>query len=366
MVDAQVLRLEDPRGFIDDWTALYKAAENTGFFQSPAWMWAWLADPPKDAALFRVEIRDDDKLLLLGVIGALPKRKQTLIQFTEARLHEYGDPDRDAVYVEYNDFLIARDNGASLRLAALSAIMDAFPNTDTFVFRNATPAMAQALEEVAVKQGMRLRILNSQPVYQCDLAAAREAGEFLATLSASLQSKIRRSMRRYEERGALTCRIAQSVAEQAAAWEKLVKLHQAAWEARGAAGVFANKQLVAFHRRLRAAAPEKYCLFEVRAGDQTVGVLYNFMHEDRVMNYQSGFLYEDDNQLAPGFTCHAIACQHYLEQGYDVYDMLAGEADYKRRLGEEHTILTSVAIDRPTWRASARALLKRLAPARRA
>ena len=62
----------------------------------------------------------------------------------------------------------------------------------------------------------------------------------------------------------------------------------------------------------RQSRLESCDLFSVFAGEQRVGVLYNFNHGGCVMNYQSGFRMETDNQLTPGFVCHALACQHYL------------------------------------------------------
>ena len=107
-------------------------------------------------------------------------------------------------------------------------------------------------------------------------------------------------------------------------------------------------------------------MFEVSVGGRTIGVLYNFSHDGRVMNYQSGFRFEDDNRFAPGFVCHAMAAQHYLDAGYDAYDLLAGDADYKRRLAAPSTALTSLVVERPNWRRAARRFLKRSAPLRRA
>ncbi len=353
-------RLDAPKDFLQDWAALYPKSGNATFFQNPAWMSAWLADIPAETELFRIEVRDGDDVKMLGVVGAAVRRAPALLGFSEARLHEFGLPEYDAIYVEYNDFLTVRD-AEDLRAAALHALLDHFAATDGIVFRNATPAMTLALKEMAVSRSMSLRILNEQPVYGCDLATARaKETDFIETLSAGLQSKIRRSMRLYEERGALSCHVAQSPAEKERAWATLVELHETTWRARGQSGVFANRDLVAFHERLCAAAPEACQLFEVKAGNQTIAVLYNFLNGETVMNYQSGFLYEEDNRLTPGFVCHALACQHYMKEGFALYDFLAGDADYKKRLGEQQTTLTSLALDRPSFRRSVRDAVKGL------
>ena len=87
-------------------------------------------------------------------------------------------------------------------------------------------------------------------------------------------------------------------------------------------------------------------------------MLYNFVHGRRVMNYQSGFRYEDDNRMAPGFVTHALAAKFYKQCGFEAYDLLAGDESYKERLGDPETILTSFVVERPTWRNRLRARIK--------
>jgi CelD/BcsL family acetyltransferase involved in cellulose biosynthesis len=215
--------------------------------------------------------------------------------------------------------------------------------------------MTRAALSAAATRGLAVRIMREQPVYVCELSGP----VFLDGLKKSLQSKIRRSMRLYEQRGPLTVRIARTGEERAAAWERLKALHREGWKARNAAGVFDNPHLTAFHERLQRNAPDGFHLFEVKAGADTIAVLYNFAHGKSVLNYQGGFDFENDNRLAPGFVAHVLAAQHYRDAGFEIYDLLAGEADYKARLGRADRTLTSLVIERSTWRNRLRAVLKR-------
>ena len=358
MTEAVLSRLDAPEKFLNEWAALFAQAEEPTFFQSPEWMTAWLENIPAETDLYSIRIADAAGPKLLGVVSYRARRTPSVVGFSEARLHEFGVAAHDAVYLEYNDFLMAP--GAALhRVTALVALLDQFENCDSIVFRNVAPAMLQSIEELAQSRSLGLRLLNVQPVYGCDLAALRDSDQApLDAFSSSLRTKIRRSIAAYEERGDVTAQVAKTDAEKAQSWDALLSLHAAGWAARGESGVFANPHLSAFHERLRAAAPEAVELFTVKAGDQMIGVLYNFVQGDRVMNYQSGFFYEGDNHLAPGFVSHALACQSYLERGFALYDFLAGDAEYKKRLGAQHDILTSVAIDRPSWRRKARNLIR--------
>lgn len=344
MTDVTIVSLIDPEEFLARWSALYDRAANASFFLSPAWMRAWLEGAPATTQLFAVEACDHNASVLMGVVGCGPRRP-AFAGLKEARLHEFAEPASDAVYIEYNDFLAARDGNELWRVKALEALT-AEIGADVFVFRNVLEPLASALQAFAAAKGWRAQTLNEQPAYTVELAAVRRAGgDVINHLAGSLSAQVRRALRRYEERGPISVRAAPAD-EWAGAWRMMTELHAARWKP----GVFANDKLTAFHERLRAAAPSACELLRVAAGGDMIGVLYNFIFADRVMNYQSGLRFEDDNQLKPGYVCHALACQHYLERGFDVYDMLAGGAEYKRRLGAQTDTLTSIALERPGLR----------------
>ena len=82
------------------------------------------------------------------------------------------------------------------------------------------------------------------------------------------------------------------------------------------------------------------------AGDQTIGVLYNFVHDGRVLNYQSGFLYESDGRLKPGLVSHVLAIQDSIARGERSYDFLAGGGGHKSRLANREHAMKWIAIGR--------------------
>ncbi len=353
MVEVAVTPLTDREKFLADWSSLYGETPDAGFFQSPDWMNSWLAGAPAEAELFKVEVTEDGRVALMGVLAASGRNYMGLGP-REIWFQEFGDPKRDSIYPEYLDFLTPREGAAPLRIKAAGAIMDYFASADSFVFRNARMRMMSAVLCAAAGRGYPAHILREQPVYVCPL----DEDELGSGLSKSLRTKIRRSMELYNERGPLTGALAETPEEKRAAYEKLKTLHETRWRGKGQEGVFANRHFNAFHDRLWESAPQNLHLFEVRAGDQTIAVLYNFVHGKRAMNYQSGFHIEDDNRVTPGFVAHALAAQFYQENGFETYDLLAGEEEYKARLGEPETILTSFVVERPTWRNKVRALIK--------
>lgn len=348
---AELLSTFDRQALMADWTRLYaRGAPN--FFQSPPFIAQWLDAAGPDMAALRVS-DERGAAIALAFVG--------LSQRGEARFAETGRRAFDRLYVEYADFLLDAAAVDAARDAGLDALIAGAPAAAEFVFRNARPALAEACARAASRNGLALRVLLTQPTFQ---VALRPGGGDAAQFSQSLRAKIRRSLRRYEERGAVSLTAATTGAERAEALKELVTLHKAAWTARGEPGAFELPELFAFHARLTRAAPEATDLLRFAVAGETVGVLYNFIARDRVYNYQSGFRFEADNQLAPGFTAHALAIDHYRKAGFQTYDLMAGEADYKRRLGREGETLTSLVIERRSVLQRAKSLARRFRRAR--
>ena len=347
--------MEEPMAFLDEWRRLYGQSDSR-FFLSPAWAEAVIASAPKRKKLATVRVFDDLRgVYAMAFASASPNPFASLMR--AARLQETGVEAVDRVYIEYNDILVARSAPDGARDAAVSALFDGLPETDEFVFRNATPNLTACVERAADARNLEIAFVKRQPTFAIDLAKGGDKG-VMASFSSSLRSKIRRSIRRYEERGALSLKRPEGGAEKAVAWTELMRLHAQTWSRRGKRGVFNERAFCAFHERLIERYPENVDFVRLAAGDETIGVLYNFIERDRAYNYQSGFKYEAGNQLAPGFVCHALAAEAYRTAGFLVYDLMGGDSDYKRRLGEEGEMLTTIAVSRRNLRSQMRSALK--------
>jgi CelD/BcsL family acetyltransferase involved in cellulose biosynthesis len=106
---------------------------------------------------------------------------------------------------------------------------------------------------------------------------------------------------------------------------------------RGTLGAFSYPFFETFHTALIQHHFDEGViqLLRVKAGQQTVGVLYNFIHSNEVLVYQTGSNYvlvESKNKQSPGLLTHTLAVEQNNMLGYRRYDFLAGDALYKRVL----------------------------------
>lgn len=310
------------------WMELEKRAD-AGFFLSWRWIGSWLRATGANPLL--VKAVEGDQIAALALL--VPSRRRSL--FSSARqlcLHETGRPECDAVMIEHNHLLLARQAPQGLVADILRQLQGADPGWDELVLGGVSP---QLMTEVRAA-GLAVVVDRLSPVFGVELHQAQTQEQWESALSSNQRAQLRQSRNFAERIGPLTLRAAGD-AQALEFFEKLTALHSAYWQSRGRPGAFATPFARAFHREIITSqtGPGRVELLELSAGEQVLGYLYNFEYGDRTYSYQSGFAYGDDNRHRPGLLAHALAIERARSRGMRVYDFLAGDAPYKARLGRE-------------------------------
>ncbi len=236
-------------------------------------------------------------------------------------LNESGDSRLDAVFTEHNGALGGAD--------ALPAILAA-------VRRQARKVVLSGIDDqglAAVRAAGGIIIgLNTRAAPYATLDPARPHAD---RLSRNTRAQLRRSDRSYAASGPLRAERAETV-NQALDWLGcMLPLHEATWAARGIASAFAAAPVQRFHRALlaRGVPTGEVDLLRIAAGSRVIGYLLNLRAHGRVHAYQSGFDYAAASpHEKPGLTCHYAAIERARALGDREYDVLAGDARYKRSL----------------------------------
>jgi CelD/BcsL family acetyltransferase involved in cellulose biosynthesis len=237
-----------------------------------------------------------------------------------------GEPIGEGVYVEYNRVLVdpgIRDSFAAAVIGELrrernwdELVLDGFAPEDARPFLQATTRL-QA---------------STAPSPTANLHAAHAAeGDVLRTLRSSTRRKVRRGLRGL---GAVETEWAEAPDHACDILEELIVLHQQRWQGAGQPGAFASPRFAGFHRELVPLLLPRgaVLLFRVRAAGATVGCLYSFVEDGRVLFYQSGLAPQPGSEIRPGFVAHALCMQACFDRGLREYDFLAGDARYKDEL----------------------------------
>ncbi|EHL96343.1 hypothetical protein HMPREF9946_04811 [Acetobacteraceae bacterium AT-5844] len=302
-----------------EWRALEARVPTLSFFQS----WVWVGCLAAERFPHPVMLRAEREGQTVGL--ALFNRYRRRLHLTSS-----GIAALDAPFVEYNAPLaMGPDISAALLRAAWKA-----RGIGKLVLDGSDAATVAGAGGVPWRMQRRIapRVV---------LGAIRAAGlDYIGSRSGNTRYQLRRSLRAYERRGVVTLERAARPAEALDWLSAMIALHEARWQAQGSPGAFASDYLLRFHRTLvvRALAEDMLDMNRVRAGGDTLGYLYNFRLRGHVYAYQSGFSASMGHEK-PGLTCHALAIQHALTAGDEVYDFLGGNDRYKRSLANAENSL---------------------------
>jgi CelD/BcsL family acetyltransferase involved in cellulose biosynthesis len=336
----------------ETWRALEARADGS-FFLSWTWIGTLIAQfgPPALVAT----ARRDGRVVGLALFGRRQGPRWDLLRSPSLHLNETGDDGQDAVMIEYNGVLAERGHEDAVTAALLRAL--AGPGAPSWRELHLS-AVGPGMEALCRAEGLRTRLLRHHHAPFAELGA----DDPLEQLSRNARQQIRRSLRLYEERGPLALERAATEGEALDWLDQLERLHTAAWQARGLPGAFANAHFRPFHRRLVAAGLPLGAidLLRLRAGEEVVGLLYNFRHGGRAYSYQSGFRYETDERLKPGLASHVMALRLYQREGLAAYRFLAGDSRYKNTLATGRDELLWLAAHRPDAAHCLEALARRV------
>lgn len=317
------------------WRGL-EARASGGFFLSWSWIGPWAALLKTRPWVMRVE--QEGRVVGLGLWTPCEERRHGL-RVRRLALHGSGDPEEDAVGIEYNGLLIESGLEEAVWTAAGEALLKARrPVWDELTASGLAPREAELLERL----GAPLRRIAETRAAHVDLAGLRAEGVadlegYLARLGKSTREQIRRSLRLYQSQGLVTLEAAREPQELLAFWEEMKPHHQARWEPRGEPGAFGCPFLVRMHERILKGALGEVEILRASAGGRAFGWIYNFLETRpegrRALFYMGGFAYAEDPRLKPGLLAHALAAERYLVQGYAAYDFMGGDYRYKRNLG---------------------------------
>ena len=309
--------LHDPSAAEAVWRALEPRADGS-FFTSWTWIGSWLAATAVTARMLTVH--DGATLVAAGLFGCAGRGRLLL--------HETGNPAWDRLTIEYNDLLVARDAAADPRPDCLTALA-AQPDARAIELGGVDARWLDA----ASAAGLPVRLAQRRPTFAIQLdAAAGDPDALIDRLGPNTRAALRQTLRRL---GPVAGRPAGSLEEAHAFLDALIELHQDAWRARGQPGAFADARIRGFHHRMietgwRAGAVE---LFAVSGPGDPFAYLLNFCQGEVVHAYQAGIAGGLPKRLKPGLVAHCVCAGQHAGRGRRRYDLMAGDARYKRNLG---------------------------------
>jgi hypothetical protein len=157
--------------------------------------------------------------------------------------------------------------------------------------------------------------------------------DYRRQLSAGRRYTLQRKRKALEQLGLVSYRHIHKEPEASQAFDSVVRLHEKRWMANGAAGgVFQRARFLAFHRDLVTVFADKgwLSLSLLTLDHRPVAGIYGFVYDGVYSFYLPGFDPTVAPRTSPGMLvlCHRI--EQAIEEGLGCFDLLRGDADYKR------------------------------------
>jgi hypothetical protein len=328
------------------WAELDEVSPYSSFYLSTEWTTAWLQ---VFGQLLRPEIlvfqHENTAVGICLLVRSTERRGPFDIE--RIYLNTVGGDTTDRTLMEFNN-LLCRAGCEENTSKALAAHLQS-REWDEFAVDGISPG--PILDCFQISGFSQLPpIVSVLPSYYVNLEQLRQSkASYDSSLSSNTREQLRRSLKRYAKRGEVRVEVAAELSRAEELFEEMRGMHQLRWQKKGDAGAFGPGRRLEFHRTLvrQAFAKGSIQLLRVAAGDETIGILYNFVKNRKVYFFQSGFRYGSDKHLKPGLVTHALAINHYLNAGFNDYDFLAGDAQYKRSLAKDCRQMAWVVFPRP-------------------
>jgi CelD/BcsL family acetyltransferase involved in cellulose biosynthesis len=319
------------------WRAL-EATARPSYFLTWGWMSTWLAALPAQAMPRLAVITRDGAAIAAGFLGRRRELRHGVVPTRGLHLNTTGILALDELCLEHNGLLSAP--GTACLVGALVELLP--PDWEELML----PAVdGERVDSLGVGDDYQVHVDRDVAAPYIDLSRVRATGDYLSLLGSNTRAQIRRARRAV---GRCELEVAGSVPQALTIYDELVALHTASWNDRGEPGAFADPWFDRFHRRLitQRFGHGEIELLRLRAGDQTIGCIYNLIANGRVLFYQSGLARFDEPHIKPGYLCHTAAIERAAAAGHAVYDLLGGDARYKASLSTATSRLVWIRIQR--------------------
>jgi CelD/BcsL family acetyltransferase involved in cellulose biosynthesis len=271
-----------------------------------------------------------------------------------------GEREQDEVTGEYTSWLAAPEDMDRVTDEVAAALARCRGDWDRLRLERMSPQSG-----IVDRLGTRLRD-EAQHVERAAVPAFRLPVQpleaYLAALpSANFRHRCRRALRAGREAGVELVRAA-NLDQAQEMFGALHSLHQQRWEGRGKPGVFSSALFTRFQQRMLTryfqgsdgGTPERCWLIGLRQGTGSGGrwlaVRYLLRAGDALYDYLSGVDTATEAALAPGLLLHLMTIDACASAGIGVYDLMAGDYDYKRKLARQVDALPTLDLFARTMR----------------
>jgi len=263
-------------------------------------------------------------------------------------LNKSGIPKFDQPWIEYNSFLTVTKLEKKVSVEVADYL---FSNVsfDELVVGASTKQSLGVFELFFTTK----RVEWYSQTYRADLTQFKNKSEYLASLSSNTRYQIRRSFKGYLTFGAYKVHRAETSVQAVSWFNEAAPHHISRWKNTRVGSGFENTSFTRFHKDFIQSCFTRgnIDILKIKFGNVTIAYLYNFIVGKRVYFYLSANVYTKIQRHAkPGLVAHTLAIDYYISKGFEMYDFMGGESQYKRSLATDGEPMSITRFQRSNWK----------------
>ena len=330
-----------------NWLTLEQHAENQ-FFLSWKWISCWLEQVINQEKINLVQAEQDGKVVGLGLFVEKKIVRHVVFKSKQWLLHRTGDSKKDQIWIENNNFLLAKDNIKNISDEIWKTLFTTQPQVDEFIVAIAN---TQHEKKICPINSHYCEINNYQENgYYINLEKINNLTDYLSLLSKNTRQQIKRSIKNLDLLGTVEFTVFTDNNEQWQQLEQSKKWHINKWQQTNTPSGFCNELFVDFHKRLitTSHASSKTLVTRLKIDQEVVGCLYCLLDADTAYFYLSTLKPIQNNKIKLGLTMHSLLVEWLVTNNKTItrYDFLAGDAQYKKSLAQYNNQYTYKTIQK--------------------
>jgi CelD/BcsL family acetyltransferase involved in cellulose biosynthesis len=306
------------------------------------WLSTWWDVFSEGRELYLLVVRDSEEIIAIAPLLRRVVQRYGLIPFRRLEFLASGEDEADEICSDYLDFILVRGREEQALEALFAYLQEQAAEWDEILLTDIAGQSASLpiLNKICQREGVKLEELRNETCIYVSLPSAWET--LVESISPTFRQRIKKDRKVASEIGA-KLRVIDSAEVFEENFRALIELHQARWTSRGEPGVFSSSKFTRFHETLAPLILPKgwIRLFMLVVDEKPVAALYDFVYDNRMYYYQSGFDIAHDRIRSPGLLIRSYAIENAIESGLQECDFLKGDTNgYKAGWrGETRNIL---------------------------
>lgn len=290
------------------------------------WLSTWWDVFGEGRELYTLVVRDDEEIIAIAPLLTRVVQHYGLIPFRRLEFLASGEDEADEICSEYLDFILLRGREEQALETIFAYLQEQEEDWDEILLTDIAGESKSlpVLKKLCQWKGLKLEELRNETCIYVSLPSEWET--FIESVSPTFRQRIKKDRKLAPEINA-KLRIIDGPDGFEENFHEMVRLHQMRWTSRGEPGVFSSSKFTRFHEMLAPRILSKgwIRLFMISVDGNPVAAMYDFVYNNKMYYYQSGFDIEHSRIRSPGLLIRSYAIENAIESGLYECDFLKGD-----------------------------------------